>query len=433
MGEVDLRRLAPRGYVSSPFRNGIACCPFSVLLFQIAAVASISIPIVREIGGAYEYATPWEFTRFSFQTSTGGVATLLNMVQLTSFVALLFRAVFLRKNSHPLLSIAAFGSFIISGIIESFGYQNDLLSIITGNVSIALLLIPLFILLGDDDDLVLATRRVLLSLTTLGITCSLLFAFKFQLTCGFGSTVGWCPSRDLMAYSACLLWASVSIYDENDFPYKKRIVLCCVLALTALLLSVRSWVIQASALAIYCSISSNDAHAGNKLRRLVLIAGMGLIASMLVIQLMPDVFGTFFDRLLEDTRTGQYEAFFQQVDPKDLIFGSGAFAGYVYGANQNYLYFDNQLLYLSFHFGIVPVLCLVWVLIRVVAGGRTFYVEGNGSRRFCAMMYALALCGLSTYCSYEINVGIVILFLSFGSENIWQRKTLNDSARQHVA
>ena len=135
--------------------------------------------------------------------------------------------------------------------------------------------------------------------------------------------------------------------------------------------------------------------------------GAILIASIIT----PDAWSTFSDRFDEDTRSGQYEIFFSQVDPLSLVLGNGSTAGYIYGAQSNYLFFDNQFIFLMFHYGLGPALILAYVLLKTIVSSDT--VNG-GSCRFVAVMYLAALLGLSNYYSYALNPGIACLFIGFG-------------------
>ena len=62
-----------------------------------------------------------------------------------------------------------------------------------------------------------------------------------------------------------------------------------------------------------------------------------------------------------------------------------------------------------FHFGVLAVVPLLYVLLRCLFGS-----SKNSQCKFVALFYLMAILGLSTYYSYTINVGVVLLFSSFG-------------------
>ena len=415
---LGLTRQASTG---SSVHNGVFNTPISTLSFYLAAVSSLAVPIVREVGGSYQPASIWEANRFTFQTSLGRLATALSLIQLFIYLALLFRAVSTRNNKHLLLSVVAVGGFAVYSFIEFSGYHSDVFTVLSGSVSTTLFLIPLFVLLGEDDVLVMAARKVAPTIASIGMILSFVFAIRFHLACGIGSTVGWCPARDIFSYSICCLWASICLLNEKEFPYSKRIAMCCLMTLVALLLSVRSWVIQAAILAVYCSLFSSAEGTNFRTRRFVMAAFIVIIVVAVSSQVVPEVFETFSERIFDDTRSGQYETFFAQVNPASLIVGSGAAAGYQYGDNTSYPFFDNQFVYLCFHFGLIPVLCLVWALLKTIFITKDKTGTRSREQCFCALAYVLALCGLSTFFSYEINVGIAILFLALGYRAPTQR------------
>lgn len=138
----------------------------------------------------------------------------------------------------------------------------------------------------------------------------------------------------------------------------------------------------------------------------IFATGTALLALSLI---YPEVLDSFLNRIGEDTRSNQYDIFYSQVEPASLIFGNGISAGYRYGTNSNYPFFDNQIIYLMFHFGVLAVVPLLYVLLRCLFGS-----SKNSQCKFVALFYLMAILGLSTYYSYTINVGVVLLFSSFG-------------------
>lgn len=181
-------------------------------------------------------------------------------------------------------------------------------------------------------------------------------------------------------------------------------ILACI---TALMLATRSWLIQPMLVMLVATFMAKGIDKVFKRTVIVIFAtGTALLALSLI---YPEVLDSFLNRIGEDTRSNQYDIFYSQVEPASLIFGNGISAGYRYGTNSNYPFFDNQIIYLMFHFGVLAVVPLLYVLLRCLFGS-----SKNSQCKFVALFYLMAILGLSTYYSYTINVGVVLLFSSFG-------------------
>ena len=381
----------------------------SAFLFYVALAAGFLIPLVRDLGGSYIIATEWETMRFAFCTSTGAFATYLNYLQQICLLLLLVKAIFFNRNCHQLLCVLGIAGFSIYGAMEVLIEGISVLDLLFGNVPLTVFLIPLFILVADEQDL----SKRLVRLAPCAALIALVLGFgsivRFHILCGWGSTVGWCPARDYFALGISYMWILAAFASEQQCGYLKKVLLCAGSILFAFLIATRSWVIQSVLILLYIAVSSPS--MSKRFRRvlytIVLVIGVVLVASMV----FPDALSTFADRMGEDSRSGQYDIFFSQVDPLSLVLGNGSTAGYVYGAQTNYLFFDNQFIFLMFHYGIIPAVLLAFVLIKTIVSSDTT----NGvSCRFVAVMYLAALLGLSNYYSYVLNPGIASLFMGFG-------------------
>lgn len=118
----------------------------------------------------------------------------------------------------------------------------------------------------------------------------------------------------------------------------------------------RGWVLQTLVLLfVFVAV------LGNRNRYVKFLMGLLLIfiAILGVSYVFPEITGNLFNRGVEDTRSGQYVIFFAQHSWKDLILGLGINASYSYLGNVNYTYFDNQFMFVMFHYGIFPVIVCI--------------------------------------------------------------------------
>ena len=103
-------------------------------------------------------------------------------------------------------------------------------------------------------------------------------------------------------------------------------------------------------------------------------------------------------RITENTRTEQYRTFFAQVPLQDLLLGQGPKAGYRWGRDAHYQFFDNQLIWILF-IGGIPMLATYLALI--VFPGIRLFQKARTRDEFAAggvlVLWSLAALGLSTY------------------------------------
>ena len=377
------------------------------LLLAIAVISGLMVPFLRDLGSSYSLATDWEVNRFAFSTSNGRFASLFDLIQQISFSILLLRAISKsRKANWLVISCSVFG-LIIYSLMAVVNNAGDLTSVLFGNVPTTVFIIPLFYLLTEDPRIEQLIKEWVPLLSLICFIASLASIIKFKYLCGFGSYIGWCPARDYFAFGISLYWSTVVLKSNDEHAYFITMGIGILACITALMLATRSWLIQTMLVMLVATFMAKGIDKVFKRTVIVIFAtGTALLALSLI---YPEVLDSFLNRIGEDTRSNQYDIFYSQVEPASLIFGNGISAGYRYGTNSNYPFFDNQIIYLMFHFGVLAVVPLLYVLLRCLFGS-----SKNSQCKFVALFYLMAILGLSTYYSYTINVGVVLLFSSFG-------------------
>ena len=398
-------------------KAGILNRSLTVILFSIAVCLGFASIFVRDIGASYHVVSQWDSIRYFFETSFGGIGTLLDLCQQVVLLCLLFMLLLDRKPRNPLFILAAFSSCVIYGLIATVGEHIQLFDALFGGVPLVICIVPLMIIGGEDRELLCFIRKYSLPAASLALLFGILSAFRFQMIGGWGATIGWCPARDYLAIGMSFLWVSAGLNMCSGF-YSRQIAACALACLLSLLLATRSWLIQPLLLMLVLTVSSPIKF---RFKRTIVLSLVCVVAVLAVSIVMPDVVDGLIGRIGEDTRTGQYDIFFNQVDPKSLVFGNGMSAGYQYGDELIYRWFDNQLLYLAFHFGLLPVLVLVYVLVKTIFGNASLRAKS------VCLFYTLALLGLSNYYSFALNCGVVAVFISFGGYEYFSRSTMASS------
>lgn len=380
----------------------------SDLLLGIAIISGLMVPFVRDLGASYSFATDWEINRFAFSTSNGRSASLFNLIQQISFSILLLRAVSKTRKANWLIISISFLGLLVYSLISIVNNEGDLTSVLFGDVPTTVFVIPLFYLLAEEPSIKHLLKKWAPLLSLICFIASLISILKFKYLCGFGSYIGWCPARDFFAFGISLYWSTVLFNSNDEHGYFITMGIGILACIAALMLATRSWLIQPMLIMLVATFMAQGIDKVFKRTVIVVVTtGTALLALSFI---YPEVLDSFLIRIGEDTRSNQYEIFYSQIEPVSLLFGNGISAGYRYGTNSNYLFFDNQIVYLLFHFGVLAVIPLLYVLSRCVFGS-----SKNSICKYVALFYLMAILGLSTYYSYTINVGVVILFASFGS------------------
>lgn len=128
-----------------------------------------------------------------------------------------------------------------------------------------------------------------------------------------------------------------------------------------------------------------------------------------------DALEKLYERRFEDTRSGQFVIFFEQIAPESLILGNGPKASYRFGFDQEYQSLDNGYLWLLF-IGGLPVL-LPYLYMVVYPGCRCLFrklsaFDSGGA--ILLFIWALAIGGLSVFCVPSLFVYHYVILLLAG-------------------
>lgn len=290
-------------------------------------------------------------------------------------------------------------------------------SMLLDDVSINMILIPLFYLLGFEKSIFESARRMMPYLLVLLVILILWSSASFILQYGLSTETRTSPSKELFAVAISAYWcyALGTSGNKSSHPLFKYMLGICLLICSFLIRS-RSWMIQC--ILLLYTIIANKPGKGSLIRK-VLAGFIVVLVFITVIHLLPNITGALFDRMGQDTRSGQYGTFFSQVDPTNLIWGQGINASYTFLGIANYRYFDNQIIFMMFHYGVAPVVCMLGViggLFRKINKDHLTieeraYVVGC---RLMSCFFLAALGGLSVYYKLGWNLSTLLVFVFIG-------------------
>ncbi|SFT02995.1 hypothetical protein [Paenibacillus sp. BC26] len=305
--------------------------------------------------------------------------------------------------------------FIVWGLFAF--YEANLQEVLLDDVSINLILIPLFYILGYEKAIFESAKRLIPFIVVLMVGLIFWSSLSFVFQYGLSTETRTSPSKEMFAVAISAYWCySLGMSESKKYHRSFKYILGICLLICAFLIRSRSWIIQCILL-LYAMLAFSAGK--NALLRKIVAAFTVVLVFLLIILLLPNVTGALFDRIGQDTRSGQYDTFFSQVDATSLLWGQGRNAGYSFLGITNYRYFDNQFIYIMFHYGIVPVLCLLGViagLFRKINKDR-FTIEEQAYIVGCRLMsffFLTALGGLSVYFKFGWNLGTLFVLVFIG-------------------
>lgn len=301
-------------------------------------------------------------------------------------------------------------------------------SVFFESISTSVILLPVSALLGFDDNIWNILKNKLPRINILLCCCFYVAVFSFWANYG----INWPMNASYKGIFSCW-FTSASIMTFIDFTQKdKRKLIYCNLLLiiaAAFITQSRAWVLQTLILLfIFVAV------LGNRNRFVKILMGFLLIiiAILGVSYVFPEITGNLFNRGLEDTRSGQYVIFFAQHSWEDLIFGLGINASYRYLGNANYTYFDNQFMFVMFHYGIFPVIAWLCAYASALKGSKIYNEQSRiviQAAKFVGFFVLLAYMGVSTYYQIELGYSGVIVMMLIGKalrEKYYGRSTVNE-------
>lgn len=286
-------------------------------------------------------------------------------------------------------------------------------SVFFESISTSVILLPVAALLGFDDNIWNILENKLPYINILFCCCFYIAVFSFWANYG----IKWPMNASYKGIFSCW-FTSACIMTFLDFPQKdKRKLIYCNLLLiiaAAFITQSRAWVLQTLILLFIFVAVLGDRNRSVK----ILMGFLLIIITVLgVSYIFPEITGNLFNRGMEDTRSGQYVIFFAQHSWEDLIFGLGINASYSYLGNKNYTYFDNQFMFVMFHYGIFPVTAWLCAYASTLKGSKIYNEQSRiviRAAKFVGFFVLLAYMGVSTYYQIELGYSGVIVMMLVG-------------------
>lgn len=357
--------------------------------------------------------------------SQGWVSSLLYNISILILFVLILRCNFRYQKRNPKIvqgiNIIIIFYYLIWTIISLI--NNSMKDVIFGGISTSVILLIIICPLGYDPKIweILKKKIIIINFIYLIIFFALVLIFWRDFGLIWPTYASY---KGIFTYWITSSWLLNFIFNNGERLKKIININNCLLVVASFIMQSRAWVLQSLVL-LFISLLNK----GKKNRLLKLILGVLLLCILVVCisYIFPDVVGNLFNRGLEDTRSGQYEVFFSQHNIQNLFFGLGLNATYKYLGNDFYPYFDNQFMFIMFHYGIIPVLSWLCIYISLFKKYKNINYDDLkmlNAARYVGTFVLMAYLGISTYYQVEIGYSSVVVMILFGNaiSRIYKRR-----------
>lgn len=370
------------------------------------------------VGGIFKCVIGrWEpiYDTYRF-VSQGRIGTLLSSLSFLILLILIFRCNIKYQKQMPkkivYLNTILLCYYFVWTMISL--RNNSIQSVFFDGLATSIILLTLTCSLGFDSAIWnIVKKRILFISSILGVIFFLaVFSFWGQYGMKWPTNASY---KGVFTYWITSVWILTFIY-YNDKKKRKIIYLMnSMVVIAAFITQSRAWVLQTLILLFVTFVLSGRRNKGFKILMGCLLV---LIALVGISYIFPNVTGSLFKRGLEDTRSGQYVVFFSQHKFSDLFLGLGLNATYRYLGNSFYPYFDNQFMFIMFHYGMLPVTAWLTVYFSLFKRKRLHITEDiqiAQAAKYVGTFVLMAYLGLSTYYQIELGYSSVLIMILFGN------------------
>ena len=389
----------------------------NTMLLYASAVLILIKMLTRLNNGAWELSYANVYTYNFYGSNLYGEANDWSLYILLFFFIINAKDCLLRQKDFFYV-IICIGSFAFWTVIELMKGSGNY--VFRGSIPTTLCLIPLFFLYGSARGVREQIKNLSAFLTIGFLAITVISSIQTYGSLGYGVRILSSPAKDSLSVAMLSLWVYVFADTANNVrkrEYYFKIILISIATVCSIAIISRSWTIQCFILLVaYMLVSSEDSTQFTRVIKISIVVGVLLLVLSLNFE---NLINSLLGRVGEDTRSGQYEQFFSQVKMTSLIFGNGMNATYKFNG-QKYSYFDNQIIFTSFHYGIVSFFVLAIFLLRVILC-RVKDCYNNIMRKelvqkkIVTVLLVAALCGLSVYLKYDWTVPWALILIYLGS------------------
>lgn len=301
--------------------------------------------------------------------------------------------------------------------------DNSVNEVIFGGISTSIILLTLICPIGYDLKIWHVLENSIMRINFILATVFFILFINYIKNYGLQWPM-YASYKGIFNYWITSTWVSTFIFSDNKKMKKILYINNCFIIVAAFITQSRAWVLQ-TFLLLFIMVLLYDKNS--KIFKSVVSIIIVFTVFILVSYIFPNITGNLFDRGLEDTRSGQFQVFFSQHRVYDLILGLGLNATYKYLGNSFYPYFDNQFMFIMFHYGVIPV--IAWFSVYFSLFKNNSIVKNEelkvvNAGKFVSTFVLMAYLGLSTYYQVEIGYSSVLVMILCGNaiSRIYKRR-----------
>lgn len=348
-------------------------------------------------------------------------------------IILIFAGVF-KYHSFSKVNIYSLFSFWILGLYMLVYFVSDILEygfldIIhqTAGPMVYFVFFGMFITFNENNwEILVKVCRIIapvLLITSFFVTLSFLK--------NYGGYIGNSPQILLLGNGFwAMAIATIGTAKKDKLVTQLFFIICIGFGLaTSILYATRSWTVQCSLLLLLYYFKQTSIKRINIFYVFISVVLLYLGFTFLD-KNFSDNLEYLSDRLYNNTRSFQYDEIFSQFSLGDLFFGRGTFGTYYSSLYGNYAYIDNTLIYILFHWGLIPMLCVFLLYFVPVLD---IFIHRRSKectfRAIIIILWLLSINGLSVYNTiiFDLRNALIVFtlgkcygeMLNIKSHNLW--------------
>lgn len=392
------------------------------LAFFQACISVVFVVFLMEYVLSYHNAE-WVVLKTRNLAQSGVSTPLTALLRVGSYamlvLALVLRIQSLRVRLPQLLAILVMAMFGIGWTIHAL-FTTTLKVTVYDAATPVFWLCSITMLVGYEEGCwkIFSKALPIFGLILLILSIKELFEYHWLIGIMSAQRITYSALLYYFIFSFWLLAAGIFVDDDAIRTYGAwLIVATALLVVMAMIFRSRGWMLQTLALFIY-TVVRNSIRWKDKRKALLFYTVCILFAIYVFWDMLFYLSGPLRERLFEDSRSHQYDVFFQQVDKMQLLTGQGINATYSFtGMYTTYRFFDNQFILEMFRYGIIPILLYTVMLIRPLWIAVTRFDWDLLRRSTVILLWMLAMAGLSVYFNLNTNVHCAAMWGVIGRLN----------------
>jgi len=277
----------------------------------------------------------------------------------------------------------------------------------------------LYFWLGMQENIYQAFSKCCKMVAPVALILALYYEIEFATKYGFSMRT--CASPIYIWFQIGLFAVVYILFSDNHQHTARYEWICVILvSLTGFLTGSRGY-LTLSLLVIYFFLAKRFGWKPTSIKAILVFTVVLVFLLVITKWLFIDKYNLYLSRVSEDTRTNQYNTFFDQFPLKRLLVGQGISASYSYAGKSNYVYFDNQMMLILFRYGVLALILYEYVILKTMISSMC---SRSSQLWFILLLWELALLGFSVYFPIDTGLMHAIVLVAAGRCHVLNKKII---------